>query len=228
MVWRPQQLYEKLQGGGAKEEDVSAFRSCCRNFLVESIDQIQKRFDLDAEIHDIVQCTLPQNAASTIPPSLEGICQKLPYLREILNTEKLDREWREHAMHDKVNGDLSWEEYWTTVRDVKNPTGQPKFPNLTRFVQILATFPSSNAAVERIFSSLKLIKTDRRASLKSSSLVSLLQYNMAMKKETFSAATLKPSEDMLKLANNMKASATDEEVKGLKEQCHISRICFCA
>ena len=86
--------------GGAKEEDVSAFRSHCRNFLVESIDQIQKRFDLDAEIHDIVQCTLPQNAASTIPPSLEGICEKLPYLRGILNTEKLDREWREHAMHD--------------------------------------------------------------------------------------------------------------------------------
>ena len=204
--------------GGAKEEDVSAFRSHCRNFLVESIDQIQKRFDLDAEIHDIVQCTLPQNAASTIPPSLEGICQKLPYSREILNTEKLDHEWREHAMHDKVNGDLSWEEYWTTVRDVKNPTGQPKFPNLTRFVQILATFPSSNAAVERIFSSLKLIKTDRRASLKSLSLVSLLQYYMAMKKEKFSAATLKPSEDMLKLANNMKASATDEEVKGLRKK----------
>ena len=181
---------------GAKE-DVSAFRSHCRNFLVESIYQIQKWFDLDAEIHDIVQCTLPQNVASTIPPSLEGICQKLPYLKEILNTEKLDHEWREHGMHDKVNGDLSWEEYWTTIRDVKNPTGQPKFPNLTKFVQILATFPSSNAAVEWIFSLLKLIKTDRRASLKLSSLVSLLQFNMAMKKEKFSAATLKPSQNML-------------------------------
>ena len=50
----------------AKEEDVSAFGSHCRNFLVESISQIQKRFDLGAEIHDIVQCTLAQNAASTI------------------------------------------------------------------------------------------------------------------------------------------------------------------
>ena len=78
----------EIAGGGAKEEDVSAFRSHCRNFLVESIDQIQKRFDLDAEIHDIVQCTLPQNAASMIPPSLEGICQKLPYLREILTLKK--------------------------------------------------------------------------------------------------------------------------------------------
>ena len=39
-----------------------------------------------------------------------------------------------------------------------------------------------------------------------------------MKKEKFSAATLKPSEDMMKLANNMKASATDEEVKGLRKK----------
>ena len=78
----------------AKEEDVSAFGSHCRNFLVESISQIQKRFDLGAEIHDIVQCTLAQNAASTIPPSFEGTFQKLTCFREILHTEKLDREWR--------------------------------------------------------------------------------------------------------------------------------------
>ncbi len=152
------------------------------------------------------------------PTSLEGICQKLPYLRKILNTEKLDREWREHAMHDKVNSDLNWEEYWTTVRDVKNPTGQQKFPNLTKFVQILATFPSSNATVEQIFRSLKLIKTDRRASLKSLSLIALLQFNIAMKKEKFSAEALKPSENMLKLSHNMKASATDEEVQDLRKE----------
>ena len=64
-----------------------------------------------------------------------------------------------YAMHNKVNCDLSWEEYWTAVRDVKNPTGQPKFPNLIKFVQILATFPSSNAAMERIFR-LQLAKVD--------------------------------------------------------------------
>ena len=105
-------------------------------------------------------------------------------------------------MHDKVNGDLSWEEYWITVRDVKNPTGQPKFPNLTKFVQILATFRSSNAAMKRIFSSLKMIETDRRVSLKSSSLVSLLQFIMAIKKRKVFSRYAQTSENMLKLANN--------------------------
>ena len=41
---------------------------------------------------------------------------------------------------------------------------------------------------------------------------------MATKKEKFSATALKPSEDMLKLANNMKASATYQEVKGLRKK----------
>ena len=41
---------------------------------------------------------------------------------------------------------------------------------------------------------------------------------MAMKKEKFSAAAHKPSENMLKLANNMKASATDDKVKDLRKK----------
>lgn len=39
---------------GAKQEDVQKFRSDCKNFLIESILQIKQRFDLEAEIHDIV------------------------------------------------------------------------------------------------------------------------------------------------------------------------------
>lgn len=203
---------------GARREDVMQFRSDCKNFLVESIVQIKKRFDLDAEIHEIVQCTLPENAASMMPPSLEAICRKLPYLSEMLDTEKLDREWRQHAFESKIKPDLHWDEYWTIIRDAKNPSGQQKYPVLTRFVSILASIPFSNAAVERIFSSLELIKSDRRASLKSSSLVSLLQFKMAMKNGKFSSPGLQPSNSMLKLAYNMKASATDAEVKDIRKK----------
>ena len=96
---------------GAQREDVVKFRSNCKNFLVEAIVQMEKRFDLDAESHEIVQCTLPENAASMVPPSLKAICRKLPYLSEMLDTEKLDREWRQHAFESKINRDLNWNEY---------------------------------------------------------------------------------------------------------------------
>ena len=136
----------------------------------------------------------------------------------MLDTEKLDREWRQHAFESKINRDLNWNEYWIIIQDAKNPTREQKYPVLTKFVSILASFPFSNAAVERIFSSLKLIKTDRRASLKSSSLVSLNQFKMAMKNGKFSASGLQPNDGILNLAHNMKASATDEEVKDIRKK----------
>ena len=80
-------------GAGTLPQEFEKFRTDCRNFLIESIEQIQKRFDLDAEILTIVQCILPANAAALIPPSLQPICEKLPYLSECLDTNKLDREF---------------------------------------------------------------------------------------------------------------------------------------
>jgi hypothetical protein len=203
---------------GAKQEDVQKFRSDCKNFLIESILQIKQRFDLEAEIHDIVSCIAPGNAAARVPPSLVQIIQKLPYLNEILDTAKLDLEWREHVFEDDLKPDLYWDEYWKIVKDAKTPTREPKYPNLTKFVEILASFPFSNAPVERVFSILKRIKTEHRTSLKSSSLVALLQCRMAMKNDKLTSARLKPSQRALDLADKMKASATDEKAIELRKK----------
>lgn len=60
--------------------------------------------------------------------------------------------------------------------------------------------------------------TDHRTSLKSSSLVSLLQCRMAMWDDNLSAAHLTPTKGTLDLASKMKASVTDEEVKQLRKE----------
>ena len=60
---------------GASKEEVDKFLTSCKNFLIEYILQIQKRFDLKAEYY----------TASVIPRSLRGICEKLPYLGQILD-----------------------------------------------------------------------------------------------------------------------------------------------
>lgn len=91
-----------------------------------------------------------------MPRSLGRICQKLPYLSNIIDINKLDMEWRQHAFEEKVSPDLHWDEYWLAVRDVKGPTGEARYPALITFVGILASLPFAIAAVERIFSQLKL------------------------------------------------------------------------
>ena len=198
--------------------DLHNFLVNCRNFLIESIEQIQRRFDLDAEIHDVVQCTLPRRAASRIPVSLASVVKKLPYLSTILDINKLDCEWRQHVFEEDLNPDLSWEEYWMTVRNVKVSSGEPKYPNLLRFVEVVGSFPFSNAAVERVFSLLKRIKTDDRTRLKSSSLVSLIQCKLAMKNGKYNAATYKPTKEIVELSSKMKSSASDGEAKELRKQ----------
>lgn len=152
-----------------------------------------------------------------MPSSLSSIANKLPYLCE-LGPYQLDLEWREHSLEEKASQDLQWDEYWNVIKSTKRPTGEKKYPTLLKFVEILASLPFSNAAVERTFSLLKLIKTNHRSSLKSSSLVSLLQCKMNMKNTTVTAASLVPSERVLKFASKMKANATDEQALLLKKK----------
>ena len=193
------------------------FFADCKNFLVESIFQIQARFDITDPVHELVQCLLPSNAAALIPPSLGAICQKLPYLKDVVDLSMVDMEWRQHAFEDNAKPDLQWSEYWLKIRDAKTSSGKPKYQALIRFVSILASLPFSNVSVERLFSQLKMIKTDQRNSLKSTSLVSLLQAKIGMKNHHVTAATL-ATRGMVQLAANMKASATDEETKKLRKE----------
>ena len=127
-------------------------------------------------------------------------------------------EWHQHTFQENVNSDLPWDKYWLVVRDVATPTGEARYPALIKFVGILASLPFANMAVERIFSQLKLVKTDHRNSLKSASLVLLLQSNMSMKKGNWSAASLKPNGKMLEFASQVKLNATNDEVKKIRKE----------
>ena len=118
----------------AKDEDINKFFIDCKNFLIESILQIRSRFDLKAEYHDLVECLQPQSAANLNPRSLARIGEKMPCLKEVLETSKLDLEWRLQALDAKLNANLSWEEYWLAVRDAQSPMGDPNYP---QFNQIL-------------------------------------------------------------------------------------------
>ena len=70
-------------------------------------------------------------------------------------------EWRLYVFESEAKPEMSWEKYWQVVRDAKTVTGEQKCPTLMKFISIFASFPFSNAAVERTFSELKQVKSDR-------------------------------------------------------------------
>ena len=122
---------------GARREDVQQFRNDCKNFLIESVIQIQKRFDPDSELLGMVECISPQKASARIPSSLSDIVRNRPYLSELDPSQ--DLEWREHSLEEKVSQNLQWNEYLNIVKNKKRLTGEPKYPTLMKFVEILAS-----------------------------------------------------------------------------------------
>ena len=78
----------------------------------------------------------------------------------------------------------------------------------------MASFPCSNAQVEHVFSSLKFIKSEKRSSMKSETLVALIQMKLVLKLSSQSAEKIVKT--LLSLLAYMKAIATDGESADLK------------
>ena len=116
-------------------------------------------------------------------PSLQAVAvAKFPYIENMLDDiNSPDREWRQHVVENGLSDDMEWADYWKLVNEARHPDGSKKYPNFMKFVGVVAALPSSNAGVERIFSSLRLIKTERRGSMKVATLVGLMQTRFKIK-----------------------------------------------
>ncbi|KAK3879936.1 hypothetical protein Pcinc_015530 [Petrolisthes cinctipes] len=112
-----------------------------------------------------------------------------------------DLEWRQVILDGCFEEEQDAAQFWKKQLSLKKEhgTGQPKFPNLCKIVGCALALPHSNAAVERIFSQLKLIKTETRNSFKTTSLVSLLHVKNALRKDGISVHQL-PWNDNLRRA----------------------------
>ncbi|KAH0540191.1 hypothetical protein KQX54_014353 [Cotesia glomerata] len=99
----------------------------------------------------------------------------------------LDQEWREHALLDYeklgLDSDQIAEKYWVKVFNLKNKLGATLFPNLKIVMRLLLALPFSNASVERVFSALKICKTDLRNRMDTSTIVNSLVIRESIEKD---------------------------------------------
>lgn len=206
---------------GETNPDIPLFYSQCREFLIEAVKQIQLRF-VDCNKLDIMSCLSPTIAFNLKISTLSGLYQKMPFLAKVADLQAVDQEWREHSLNPNLNEDLSVEEYWRVVFNVKKTSNELAAPNLVKVVKTLLSLPFSNAEVERVFSQLNLIKTDHRANLKQESLIGLLTTKMTLLKSGPSDGSetvkLEPTKVMLNLYKNMKSNADNDEVTELRKK----------
>ena len=202
---------------GQDNPDIPLFFSQCREFLIEAVKQIQTRFD-DCNKLDVMSCLSPDVAYDLKISSFEALYKKMPLLAQVADLQKVDQEWREHSLNPKLNGDMSVQGYWQVVFKEKKTPDKLATPNL---VQVLLSLPFSNAAVERVFSQLKLVKNDHRANLKQESLLGLLTTKMSLLKSSSSKESqtvkLQLTREMFDLYRGMKSNADNDEVTELRK-----------
>lgn len=102
------------------------------------------------------------------------LARRFPQLVNEMDLQKLSDECLVYDSSRSILPEAeSVEDYWQEVGEMKDE-GKPRFPHLTTLAKGLLILPHGNADVERIFSHLKLIHTDKRNLLGASTINSIL------------------------------------------------------
>ena len=152
-------------------------------------------------------------------PTLVHFLKHISYLKNNVDAQALDNEWRHHVMCSSVTGDMSTQDYWRFIFREKSESGKQMYPALAKVISVLFSFPFSNATVERVFSQLNLIKRDQRTALKHETLLSLMTSKLWLQqKGSIVAAGFDPPKEMLKLHEKMISNLSDGEVATLRKK----------
>lgn len=194
-------------------EGVKQFKLSCRAFLLELIDQIRTRFNTRS--FKMLSFLVPKNALNLKPNSLREVFEAYPYMNDICDKESADLEWRKLGLEGLYREEKDVSEFWKQQLSLKDVSGDQKYPNLSKVVGCALALPHSNAAVERVFSQVSLIKTDLRNSLKTTSLVSLLHVKNGLHTAGISAHQLKMDGNLKEALSNIDHDATDAECQNI-------------
>lgn len=203
-------------GDNQGPQGVRHVRQTCQSFLVELVEQIRMRFSVvKHKSFDNLKFLYPVNAVKCQPASLFEVYKSFTFLEDVAPLQLVDSEWRKQGIEEDqmIKCNQSDMEFWKERLSLKSFSGDLKYKNLGKVVGCLMSLPFANAPVERLFSSLNLIKTDVRNSLKRESVVGLLHTKEGLAKYGKSAHELKLEEhnELLKLVKNVKCSATNDE-----------------
>lgn len=161
-----------------ERHDLDSFLKTILSFYIELVKNIKDRFRFEDPIFKITEIIDPKTAQSFETKSLKHILDRFPILKDHVDIQALDNEWRRHALLNfealELNNCNEPEQYWSKIFKLKNDANNCLFPNLKRVLSLLFVLPFSNASVERIFSDFFNIKTDKRNLLNTSTIKAIL------------------------------------------------------
>ncbi|XP_057336016.1 uncharacterized protein LOC130674641 [Microplitis mediator] len=171
----------ELRKNSLSKETVDQFRKTCLAFFTESVKQLTERFPFDKRnqiksLSFLNPDTILNPKLKQRKPSIANLGTLFPVLCPQDLTE-LDREWRllrnlklPFTCEDNVRVD----EFWCYISRITKGDGSKMFPLLATFTEVLLCLPRSSANVERLFSSINMMKTHVRNQFNTKTLTGLL------------------------------------------------------
>ncbi|KAE9524063.1 hypothetical protein AGLY_015544 [Aphis glycines] len=133
--------------------------------------QLQQRLPENIQILKKIEVFSPQNALKQLKEPISLICEYFGIENKII--EKIDLQWR-NIVFQKWEKTKSAVEFWSEVNNFTDAGGNNPFEDFAALVLTILSLPWSNAACERIFSQMNIVKSKSRNRMKSPMLISLL------------------------------------------------------
>ena len=143
--------------------DVQHFLRRAQDFFIEAALEIRKCFPIGDPVIEMLQVLDPDVSHSKFP-SLVPLASRFPNLIPTSKLQQLDNEWRKLSFTPLPfeSEGMGPEVFWGRLGKLTNGEGTPQFHTLSAFMGSLLCLPHANVDVERVFSSVNLIKTKVR------------------------------------------------------------------
>uniref|UniRef100_A0A6V7JZC7 HAT C-terminal dimerisation domain-containing protein n=1 Tax=Bracon brevicornis TaxID=1563983 RepID=A0A6V7JZC7_9HYME len=178
-------------------QSAAEMKQRCKDFLVVLVSQIQKRIPENIDILERMTTFSPQSSSSQVKPDITAIASRFKHglCTEIDSTIK---EW--NLVHRaEITNKSSTESFWAEVNEITDAGGNKKFGNISKLVLGLLSLPFSNAAVERAFSIVNIIKDKLRNRMSTGMVEAILHVRCTLDAE---CCKFEPTAAMLKRFNS--------------------------
>ncbi len=170
-----------------QEHDTKLFFTAVRKFYISTITKMLRKFPFGDELMKNLAILHPSKASTFPSSTVVTLAKRFPQLG-LSDSESIQRLEEEFMDFTLSPGDLPIidiynavdhtkkacaEHFWWEVGQMMTLSGELRFPNLYRLMAGLLSIPCSNADAERVFSVLRKVHTDQRASLSHETIVHL-------------------------------------------------------
>lgn len=168
---------QEMKDKGFPREEEEVLRNRCIQFIVCLIDEIKNRLPENITLMKQISRISVEKALHHNKENLVDIMARFVTSTELI--AKIDDQWQQiHLL--RWNETKDTKNFWSEVLKFKDAQGVARFQELATFAITLLVLPHSNADVERLFSSMNIIKNKQRNRMKLTLLKSILKIRCGM------------------------------------------------